>query len=74
MEAPTQLFFDGLTPEELALVLAHLERRCFPADTNLLRQGDNPAELYIIQANTAEVLVTDHHGRVHCIDHSGPGD
>jgi NTE family protein len=58
----------------MALVLAQLERRSFPAGTDFLRQGDNPAELYIIQAGSAEVLVADPYGRNRQVDHARPGD
>jgi NTE family protein len=74
VQASSHLFFEGLTPEELALVLAQFEHRHFPAGTNLLQEGDNPAELYVIQAGTAEVLVVDRYGLSHQVDHARPGD
>src|SRR3954462_5697139 len=74
MEVSSRPFFEGLTPDEVALVLAQLEHRYFPAGTNLLQEGDNPAELYVIQTGTAEVLVADRYGLSHRVAHSGPGE
>src|SRR5215213_1180336 len=69
--APT--FFDGLPPDELELVLGELDRRRYPAGSDLIAEGDKPNEILIVQAGHAEVFVADRGGLEHRVGRVGPG-
>jgi NTE family protein len=66
-------FFDGLSPNELAAVLAPLERRHFPAGSVVIGEGDSPREMYVAQSGSAEVYVADRVGGEHLVGRVEPG-
>lgn len=66
-------FFAGLTPAEISSVLGDLERRHFASGTVMLAEGDIPRELYVVASGTADIYITDRHGREHWLNQVGPG-
>src|SRR4051794_31159818 len=66
-------FFQGLTEEDLAWVLERLEHRQFAAGTTVLREGDSPREVYVIEAGAADIFVADRLGGDVPISRVGPG-
>jgi NTE family protein len=69
----TPTFFQGFTPEELARLLAELDSRPFPAGAVILKEGECPAEMYVVQRGYADLLVADRHGVDHKVGQIGPG-
>jgi NTE family protein len=65
--------FEGVPADELARSLADLERRIFPVDSVVIEEGDRTNEIYIVQAGSAEVLVSDTHGMEHRVGRVVPG-
>src|SRR5215218_176366 len=65
--------FEGLSPEELEELQRWVEPQSFPVGTTLLRQGDTPRGLYIVQEGTADIFLSDQLGREHRINQVGPG-
>ena len=58
-------FFDGVSEEDLELILRGLERRHFPAGSTILAEGDTMTEIYVVQSGSAELVVTDREGMEH---------
>jgi NTE family protein len=52
----TPSFFEGLSADAVAEILAGLETRRFPAGTIVVAEGDSPRQLYLVESGTAEVL------------------
>lgn len=52
----TPSFFEGLSADVVAEILAELETRTFPAGTIVVAEGDQPGQLYLVESGTAEVL------------------
>ena len=69
--APT--FFQGFSPEELGRLLAEFELRTFPAGTVILKEGECPSEMYVVQRGYGDLLVADRHGADHRVGQIGPG-
>ena len=65
--------FEGVPADELARTLGHLEHRTFPVESTVVEEGDRSNEIYIVQAGSAEVLVSDTHGTEHRVGRVVPG-
>ena len=66
-------FFDGLSEEDVAWVLGHLEQRTFGAGETILGEGDTPTEVYIIQSGEADIFMEDERGEQHHLNRIGQG-
>jgi NTE family protein len=67
-------FFAGLSAEQVDSVLDGLETLHFPAGSVVVAEGDAPRAVYILRTGTADVLITDRHGREHLLNRVGPGE
>jgi CRP-like cAMP-binding protein len=65
-------FFDGLTGEEFASLLAQLPRRHYKAGATVVLQGDAPRSLFVVLSGWADVSVTDVSGIEGVVGHVGP--
>ena len=63
-----------LSAEQLTHVLIGLERRYYPSGSLLIREGDSLHEMFVIEAGTAAIVITDRQLIQHYIEHVGPGD
>ena len=54
--AETPSFFEGLSADVVAQILAELETRRFPAGTIVIAEGDSPRQFYLVESGNAEVL------------------
>jgi NTE family protein len=50
-------FFDGVSADAVAKILEELETRSFPAGSVVVAEGDNPRQMYLIEAGTADVAI-----------------
>jgi NTE family protein len=66
-------FFDGVPPDELASLLAGLERRRFLAGSVVIAEGDRLNEIYITQSGRADVFLGDGHGGQRRVGRVRPG-
>jgi NTE family protein len=66
-------FFDGVAREELADLLARLERRRYPAGAVVVAEGDRLNEIYVAQSGRADVFVADRDGVEHQVGRIRPG-
>jgi NTE family protein len=65
--------FEGLPPEELARLLGTLETRVYPAGATVVAEGDRTKEVFIVQAGSAEVVITAADGADHHVGRVVPG-
>jgi len=65
--------FEGVPKEELARLLGELEHRRYPVGTVLVAEGDRTNEIYIAQAGSAEVVISDLDGTEHRVGSIVPG-
>ena len=65
--------FEGVPQEELARLLGDLERRSYPLGTVLVAEGDRTKEIYIAQAGSADVVISDLDGTEHRVGGIVPG-
>jgi NTE family protein len=65
--------FDGVPPDELAELLAGLERRRFGAGDVVMAEGEMSPNVFLIESGAAEVYVNDRHGVEHLVGRIGPG-
>jgi NTE family protein len=73
VEGTRPYFFEGLSANELAGVLAPLERRQFPAGAIVVAEGDSPREMYVAESGAADVYVADRGGEQHLVGHVATG-
>jgi NTE family protein len=71
LEAPS--FFQSLSPAEVERMVGSLERRHFAAGTQVLAEGERPAQMYVITHGECGVLVKNHDGLDLTIGQVGPG-
>jgi NTE family protein len=70
---PSPSFFEGLSADDLAMVLAPLERRRFPAGAVIVSRGETIQEMYIVQDGLTEVVIADRQGTEHVLSRIGAG-
>lgn len=68
--------FSHLNPTELSNIAEHMSRRRFPADTEIIRQGDVGHEFFLIVEGTVEVSMADDEDdeKVRHLADLGPGE
>lgn len=62
-----------MPPEELARLLGTLETRVYPAGATVVAEGDRTKEVFIVQAGSAEVVITADDGADHHVGRVVPG-
>ncbi|MDH5693517.1 MAG: Crp/Fnr family transcriptional regulator [Gammaproteobacteria bacterium] len=66
--------FEGLSDKEQAVVLEPAVVRVYPKNSVILNEGDPASSLYIIQAGSAKVFLSDRSGRELIVNILNPGD
>ena len=67
--------FDTLNEDELAQVISQMEIAYYPRGEVIMRRGDRlPDHLYIVQAGSVRITVTDEKGEETLVDIRGEGD
>ncbi|MCG6871501.1 MAG: Crp/Fnr family transcriptional regulator [Gammaproteobacteria bacterium] len=64
--------FEGLASTELASIARHAVSREVVRNAVLLREGERPSSLYIVQTGMVRVLVSDEQGRELVLSELGP--
>jgi NTE family protein len=65
--------FAGVSTEELERALGQLERRSFPRGAELVAEGDELGEMFVVRTGSADVFVTDRAGGEHLVGHIAVG-
>ncbi|MDQ2983976.1 MAG: cyclic nucleotide-binding domain-containing protein [Actinomycetota bacterium] len=72
VDAPGSVF-EGVPAAELEQLLGRLPRREFPVGTIVVKEGDRPGKMYLVESGSAEVLMADRAGHNQSIARIDPG-
>jgi CRP/FNR family cyclic AMP-dependent transcriptional regulator len=66
--------FRRCTPDDLAALAAQARTADFAPGSDLVREGDAPVDLFVVEAGTAQVIKRAPGGGEHVLNRLGPGD
>ncbi|HTP00747.1 MAG TPA: cyclic nucleotide-binding domain-containing protein, partial [Anaerolineales bacterium] len=67
-------FFNGLSQDQLELILPLFARYSAPAGTVIFKQGDEATHLYLVQAGSVAIQYKPYDGPIITLSHLQPGD
>jgi len=70
----TPSFFEGVSTDAVEAVLADVARRDFDAGAVILAEGDYRAEMYVLSAGSADVVLVDRKGVESVVSSIHPGE
>ncbi len=71
---PDNLFFRGLTPDQLNLIIPLFEPFSAPAGAVIFQQGDEATHLYVIQRGAVTIQYKPYDGPIITLSHLQGGD
>src|SRR4051794_12255149 len=66
--------FRGLSPERLAEGMQLFERRTYPPDSTIVREGEPGDSMFVVETGLVEVILISATGEITVLTRLGPGE